>query len=379
MEDEAFWQDIVQLRHGLHAHPELSGEEMWTKERLEEFISSRTRLEIQDHGSWFSARFCPQHPDGAPPVAFRADMDALPLPEAIDLPYGSVVPGVSHKCGHDGHSAALAALACLLEDDVAITRPVCLVFQPAEETGKGGRACADFVRDAGAGEVYAFHNLSGYPEGAVMVRDGLAQPASSGLAISFEGVPAHAGTPELGRNPAAALGRLAVAAERLEQEESPSRKLRFATVVGIHEGKRDFGISPGRGEILFTLRSGDEEDLAAMQDALVGQAEALAKRYGLKMSSRIEDPFPATVNDPVCAARARRAAEEIGAALVPMPEPWRPSEDFGWYTKAVPGAMLYIGNGETWPHPHQLEYDFNDRILPVAARLFLRLAEGDTR
>ena len=120
---------------------------------------------------------------------------------------------MAHKCGHDGHSSALAALALLLEKDENILRSVYLIFQSAEETGKGGKSCADFVEAAGLGEVYAFHNLSGYPENAVMVRDGLTQCASKGLTFRFTGKRAHAGTPEEGNNPAPALAKLTLFAQ----------------------------------------------------------------------------------------------------------------------------------------------------------------------
>lgn len=88
------------------------------------------------------------------------------------------------------------------------------------------------------------------------------------------------------------------------------------------------------------------------------------------------DPFPATVNDWRAAEKVRTCARELGFVQEKLPEPWRPSEDFGWYTKLTCGALFYVGNGETWPAPHDPAYDFNDRILPVAARMFVKLAEG---
>lgn len=131
--DSAFWDEIVSLCHALHAHTELSGREMTTKERIRSSLSFHTSAALADYGSWLSARFCPEGAEVAAPIAFHADMDALPIDETIELPYGSVVPDVAHKCSHDGHTAALAAAARLIEQNAAIERPVCLVFQPAEE------------------------------------------------------------------------------------------------------------------------------------------------------------------------------------------------------------------------------------------------------
>jgi metal-dependent amidase/aminoacylase/carboxypeptidase family protein len=402
MEDTYFLTErelgkIRDLRHILHAHPERSGQERETKRRLMDFLRENTSLQLADRGKWFSARFTPREGSALPPVAFRADMDALPVPETIDLPYGSTVPDTAHKCGHDGHSACLAALGLLLERDPHIRRTVVLIFQSAEETGKGGRACADFVREAGIGEVYAFHNLSGYPENAVMVRDTLSQCASRGLTFRFIGKKCHAGQPEDGRNPGPALARMETFAEQLapgrENLSAVSRgnpsagadrsasggnedAVRMITLIGMSIGSRDFGISPGEGEISFTLRAGREEEMAEMEASLRGKAEELCAIYGLSFTMSVADPFPATVNDPRCAEKVRAAASSLGLSVVPMENPWRPSEDFGWYLKACPGAIFYVGNGKTWPAPHEPEYDFNDRILGAAPAVFLKLAEG---
>lgn len=371
------WTAIANLRHTLHAHPELSGEETETKKRLMDFIRQHTHLKVVDRGRWFYALYEPKEQNGQAPIGFRADMDALPMPEARDLSYGSTAGCVAHKCGHDGHSSALAALALLLEKDKAIHRSVYLIFQSAEETGKGGKACADFVQASGLGEVYAFHNLSGYPENAVMVRDGLTQCASKGLTFRLVGKRAHAGTPEQGNSPAPALAKLTLFARDLVPKTSAdSDKTLLLTLVGLNVGGKDFGIAPGEGEVSFTLRADEEDDLAALERQLRQEAAWLAEADGLQLTVTEADPFPATVNHPECAERVRQAARDLGLQLAPMEKPWRPSEDFGWYLKVCPGAMFYVGNGETWPAPHHPQYDFNDRILATPAKVFLRLAEG---
>lgn len=369
------WNQIIALRHALHAHPELSGQETETKRRLMDFIRKNTNLKVKDQGNWFYVLYEPAMRNGKPPIGFRADMDALPIPETISLPYGSKEENTAHKCGHDGHSSALAALSLLLEKDSRIQRPVYLIFQSAEETGRGGKPCADFLQAVGMGEVYAFHNLSGYPENAVMVRDGLTQCASKGLIIRFLGKETHAGAPENGRNPAQSLARMALFSDRLASEAQGAASYTLLTIVGINLDGRDFGISPGEGEISLTLRADREEDLANLETRLREEALRLGKASGLALSFSESDPFPATVNTPGCAERVRAAACSLGLELCPMEQPWRPSEDFGWYLKVCPGAIFYVGNGIDWPIPHRPEYDFNDRILQTPVSLFLKLAE----
>ncbi len=368
---------IVALRHTLHAHPELSGHETETKKRLMEFIKEHTGLGILDRGAWFCAYKMPEargpesSAESAGGIAFRADFDALPVPETIDLPYASQNEGVSHKCGHDGHAAALCGLALALSE-AEVRVPVWLIFQPAEETGEGGEACAEILNEKGVRRVFAFHNRSGYPEGAVIVSSSLTQCASRGLTVRFTGRTSHASEPENGRNPAPALAEMVRAAEELVAGHD---RLILCTVVDLSLGRKDFGVSPGEGEISFTLRADRDEDLSALEEGIRRRAEELAKEGGYAVSFEVHDPFPETRNDPESAALVRAAARRNGFRVIDMETPWRASEDFGWYLKACPGAMFYIGNGEHYPALHTPEYDFNDRILDTAVRMFVTLLE----
>ena len=139
--DEENLRKITELRHELHSMPELSMHETKTKARLMQFIRENTDFTMHDAGHWFWCRKDPEEETGMTPIAFRADMDALPIDEKIELPYASRTPGVSHKCGHDGHSSVLAGLALELTG-VKLKRPVVLIFQHAEEIGAGGEECA---------------------------------------------------------------------------------------------------------------------------------------------------------------------------------------------------------------------------------------------
>ena len=358
----------VELRRALHAHPELSGREFWTKQALMDFLRAHTRLEVADRGSWFYA-LCRGGGEGK--VAFRADFDALPMEETTPIPHRSRCPGAAHKCGHDGHSAALALLGLTLDREGA-ARDTYLIFQPAEETGGGGAACAAFLKEESIGEVYAFHNMPGYPLGTVALRPGTMNCASKGLILRFTGVPTHASTPELGRNPACAVAAVVSALEGLTRPED-HRGLVLCTVVGIDLGERAFGIAAWRGELLLTLRAQYQEELDALQDALLALARAQAERYGLTLERGEEDVFPETANHPAAVDKVRRAAEGLGLPVVEMAEPMRGSEDFGWYLRQAQGAMFLLGDGEDCPPLHSADFDFPDALLPVARDLFRAL------
>lgn len=366
-------QLITDLRHTLHRHPELSLAESDTARRLQDFLRAHTTFRIVERDGWFYA-VKPGRDTAATPIAFRADMDALPIPEGIDLPYSSVSNGVSHKCGHDGHCAALCGLALALEEN-APERTVYLIFQGAEEIGRGAMRCAPLLQEHGIGEIYAFHNLGGYPEGAVIYRRGLTQPASEGLTISLHGRQSHASAPESGINPAQAIARIALLSQELT--DAPHRGMVLCTVTGIRVGTGDFGISAGDGEIRLTLRAENEREMKDLERRLLALAAQLAQDSGLALEHHISDYFPETRNHDGCLERVVRAAAALGVPCREMDRLWRASEDFGYYTKVCPGAIFYLGNGENSPPLHTEGYDFNDSLLSVAADLFTALALGD--
>lgn len=375
-------EKIKRLRHELHAHPELSMEERETKRRLMEFLRENTKLFIEDRGHFFYA-YANGKNEKLEPIAFRADMDALPMEEKAGLPYGSKNPGVCHKCGHDGHCAALCGLA-LEADRLGTDRPVYFIFQHGEEIGGGGEECAGLIWEKGIRRVFAFHNMSGYPEGQVLVKSGVTQCTSKGLTIYMEGTPAHASQPEDGKNPAAALAKLALAieamagAQRGEENAGQGENSGFggfvlATIVELSAGGRNFGIAASKGSVSVTLRADYERDLNRLEERIRETAQGLAKRYALALSFEEQDFFPETVNDPEAVSLVRRAAASLKIPVRELSQPFRASEDFGYYLKQCPGAIFYIGNGEDHPQLHTAEYDFNDGILERAVDLFFAL------
>lgn len=364
---------IVALRHRLHQHPELSGQETWTKQELIRFLRTETNLKIVDRGKWFYVHYRPKK-EGTPSIAFRADFDALAINEERNLPYHSLNPGISHRCGHDGHSAALAGLALMLEKYGA-DKNVYLIFQHAEEIGGGGAACAELIPDKNISQVYAFHNWSGFPEGAVVLKNGIVQCASKGLIVRFQGKSAHASQPEDGINPSKALAELILEIQKTEEAKDYDG-LAMATIVHVAAGSKNFGIAASTGEISITLRAYYDRDMEKMEKRIRSQADQFAVRDGLAVLYEESDVFPETVNDAGCIEKVRCAAEKAGVEAIDMEKPFRASEDFGYYLKKCPGAMIYIGNGADYPQIHTEKYDFNDKILKTAIELFWQLILG---
>ena len=354
---------IKNLRHELHAHPELSMGEHGTKRRLMDFIENNTCLAVIDCGKWFYAS---RYVEGTKAVALRADMDALPMDEFIKIPYASENSGVAHKCGHDGHCAALCGVALELDAIKELKRSVYLIFQHAEETGQGARECADFLRERSISSIYAFHNWSGWPEKSIVVREGLCQCASAGLTIKFTGITSHASEPEKGINPAFVIAEII---SEIKKATDKNRSI-LCTVVNIKLGEKNFGISPGDGEISLTLRAECEQNMRIFRNAVVNLAENLAEENGLKAEISGCDYFPETLSDSGCVKKVIGAAERLNLQVINMPEAIRASEDFGFYTKQIHGAIFYIGNGENYPAIHTAGYDFNDEILGTSVDMF---------
>jgi amidohydrolase len=360
----------IQLRHELHQHPELSNHEVWTKLHLMEFLQVHTNLELIDKGSWFYAVY--RAGEDQKNLAFRADMDALPIDETIDLPYGSKFPGISHKCGHDGHCASLAGFALEVEQKGA-KHNIFFLFQHAEETGDGAVQCASFIKENNIDEIFAYHNMSGMPFQSVHVIDGTAHCASKGMTIQMEGTPAHASQPETGVNPAFAIAKII--------ESIPSftafgknKGLVLCTVIQVDVGERTFGIAASKGNLLLTIRALYEEELNQLQKNLEVLALEQAEKYGLKVKFTYNDIFPETVNHKESVDKVRTVGQIKGLSVHEMTEAFRASEDFGHYTKLTKGAMVFIGNGENYPPIHTVEYDFRDELIETAVELFKGLA-----
>ena len=368
---------VTELRHELHAHPEISGQEVETKRRLMSFLAEHTSFVIHDEGSWFWVKV-PGTDPAQPSIGFRADYDALPIPEDLDLPYASKNPGVSHKCGHDGHSSALAGLALELEGR-DVPSDVYLIFQPAEETGAGGFPSSRLIEREAIDQIYAFHNWSGIPRGCVALKRGVSQCASQGLSLEFKGITTHASNPEAGVNPSETIAQLVLyvmdlaGVARLGNRHSCFEGFVLATVVGIEVGRKDFGISASHGELNLTLRAENESDLAKLKSLICDEASHLAKQTSLLLSITDCDVFPETCNDDAAIDLVAAAAQRAGLPVVYLEKPYRASEDFGHYLKLASGAMVYIGNGQDWPPLHTSAYDFLDSNLEVAVDLWLSI------
>ena len=206
-------RDLVELtewRRKLHQHPEISNEEAMTAREVVEFLAETGPDKVVTGLGGHGVAMVYDSGNAGPTVLFRSELDALPIQELSGVPHASLVPGKSHMCGHDGHTAILAALGRQLGRRRPDRGRVVLMFQPAEETGNGA---AGVVADPRFGEIapdfaFSLHNLPGIPFGEVRLRTGVVNCASRGMRIVLEGKTAHSSMPETGVSPMLAISRL---------------------------------------------------------------------------------------------------------------------------------------------------------------------------
>lgn len=370
--------DLVSFRHELHRHPEISGEEEQTAKRVVAFIEDTNPAQILTGlgGHGVAAVYDSGH-DG-PTILFRSETDALPIEEISSIPHRSTVPGKSHMCGHDGHTAILAAMARQLGRERPAKGRVVLMFQPAEETGAGAAGVVADPRYESIRPDFAFslHNLPGTPLGHVRLKEGVVNCASRGMRIVLEGKTAHSSMPETGTSPMLAVSRLMPELAKLGGGSFTEDEFAMVTVTHTQMGEAVFGIAPGRAEVWATLRTRLDERMAQLCADAEEVAIGIADEHGLKLTIDYHEIFVASINDAGAVAHLRAALDAEGIRHDDKELPMRASEDFGIFGHGSKSAMLFLGAGTDHPALHNPDYDFPDDLIAIGSRIFMRAARN---
>lgn len=363
---------LIEFRHDLHAHPELSHQEHRTAERVLAFLQplGPDRVLTGIGGTGIVATFDSGAP--GPVLLFRSELDALPIVELGVDGHGSTIEGVSHKCGHDGHTTMVLGLAQYLSAHRPTKGAVHLLFQPAEETGTGAAAVLadprfDEIRpDFGV----AIHNMPGFPLHTLVIKAGSITAAVRSLVVRYSGRTAHASEPEKGENPSLAIADLLRGCDAMNVHDIHSDDFRLITPVHVRIGSVAYGVSAGDGEVHLTIRTVANSGLAALQADIEELARSLGERDGLTTTVEVVEDFFANMNDPDVTERVLRAAEECGFDVVSPEVGLRGGEDFGLFTERFPCCMVLLGSGVDMHPIHNPNYDFPDELIPTGVRLY---------
>lgn len=469
------FKDLVRchVRHELHANPGLSGNEAYAHDVIVESLKAykdctvfkyvggaeATASDGQDsggEGNEFFGRVSGygvvavfgDKPD-VPTIALRADTDALPIDEGSQSSdssdseevfemagmsesdesqprvrsnegYCSTVRGVSHKCGHDGHTTILLRVADMIAQapTVYADKNIMLIFQPEEETGRGSQKILDsgLMQRYDIQAVYGLHNIPGEPLGEVLLSGETFAAASVGVKYSLEGRQTHASTPEKGVNPGLAVAEIIdrfnnlnrngdTHDSRVEQsaqnnqsssiipslftpwktknrnnqnnrgvqsnpdnEVDPRVNFSQSTLICVRLGEEAYGTSAGDAEVMFTLRAFTNKRMETLRAEADGIVAEVCEKYGLQMNVSECDPFKATENDAELTEHLEQIFKDAGFVVRSIEKPFRWSEDFANYLLQYRGVFFGIGSGEACYELHHPSYDFPDKLIEPAAQ-----------
>lgn len=377
-------KEMVEVRHQIHAYPELVFEEHATSD----MVAARLKewgYEVHRGLAGTGVVGTLKRGTGKMRLGIRADMDALPIQETTGLPYASQLPGKMHACGHDGHTAILLAAARSIAQDPQFDGTLNLIFQPAEEGLGGGRVMVEqglfklFPCDA----IFALHNMPGMPEGQFGFRAGAFMPSSDTVNITVRGKGGHGSAPHLSADPVVAAAHIVVALQTVVSRNVDPREMAVISVGAIHGGEAA-NVIPQNVTMRLTVRAFNPEIRAMLKQRITDLVQSQAQTMGVQADVDYDWRYPSLINDEASTAFAKQVALDwLGdKGVMPNLAPLTGSEDFSFMLQECPGCYLIVGNGQGEHHHtggcmvHNPGYDFNDAILPIAASYWVKLVNA---
>ncbi|MBR0554216.1 amidohydrolase [Ciceribacter sp. L1K23] len=371
-------REVTEWRRHLHANPEI----LYDVEQTAAFVAQKLKEFGVDEvvtglGRTGVVGVIKGRGESNRAIGLRADMDALPLEEISGKPWASQSPGKMHACGHDGHTAMLLGATKYLCETRNFNGSVVVIFQPAEEGGRGALAMVeDGLMDRfGIQEVYGMHNMPGKSLGSFAIRKGGIMAAPDKFSITITGRGGHAAEPHNTADTIVIGAQIVNALQVIAARNANPLRSVVVSVTQFHAGTTH-NIIPEEAIITGTVRSLDEgvRDLAERRIREI--AEGIAAAHDARIAYDYERACPVTVNHAAETEHAARAAIDIaGTASVDTDvDASMAGEDFAFMLQSRPGAYIMIGNGDT-PGLHNPAYDFNDEVIPYGISYWVRLAE----
>ncbi len=369
--------ETISWRHHLHRNPELAFEEHETSAFVARMLAS-FGLNVSTGLGGTGVVGTLSRGTSSRSIGIRADMDALPILEATDLPYKSTVPGKMHACGHDGHTAMLLAAARACAQSGGFDGTVHFIFQPAEENEGGAQRMVEdglftkFPCDA----VYALHNWPGMPVGSCVARDGAMMAAFGTFEIVIDGAGSHGAMPHEGVDPIVAACALGSSLHTIVSRNVSPLEPAVLSMTQIHAGEA-WNVIPPSCVIRGTTRWFDKAVGDLVEGRLNDLANSVVSGFGCKATIHYERRYPPTINDAAEAAFVRSVVGAQTEMRVEAASPSMAAEDFAFMMEARPGCYLWLGSGRDGANPglHSPYFDFNDEIIPYGVDLWRRVVE----
>jgi amidohydrolase len=375
-----FHAEITAWRRDIHAHPELQYDVHRTAgtvaDKLKNFGCDEVVTGIGHTGVVGVIRGS-KAGEGGRVIGLRADMDALPIEEATDVPYKSTVQGKMHACGHDGHTAMLLGAARYLAETRNFAGTAVVIFQPAEEGGAGGKAMVQdgLMERFKIEEVYGMHNFPGLAVGQFALRAGPLMAAADSITIDIEGRGGHAARPHRSIDP------ILVGAQIINQIQSIVARnvnpLDAAVVsITVFQAGSTGNVIPQMAQLRGTARSLTPKVRDLLEKRLREVVRGTAQLLGATANLTYQRDYPVTRNHEGQAAFAASVAREVAGRerVDDLCAPVMIAEDFSYMLEARPGAFIFIGNGAT-AGLHHPSYDFNDEAIPYGTSYWVKLVE----
>jgi amidohydrolase len=357
---------ITDIRHKLHAMPELAYQEHHTSGLIKEVLS-KTPVKVQKPFIGTDVVGILDGEESGKNVTLRADIDALPLQEKTNLPYASKIPGLMHGCGHDGHIAILLGTAMVLSQvRESIKGNVRFVFQPGEEVVAAGKKLVDcgVLENPHADFVLALHAWPGLPAGQLSTKSGSVMAAAEFFKIVIQGKGGH------GSQPQNTIDPIPVAAKTIETLQSIVSRMidpLHPTVISVCRiaGGDNPNVIPDNVEIEGTVRYYDRILGNKIPELIENTVQGLCRIFGASYEFEYNKSYIPTVNYREAVKFAEKMAIKwLGKeSWTPLRRPSMAGEDFAFYLEKHNGALVMLGNGKKSPILHNPNFNFNDNAL----------------
>ena len=382
---QAYKQEVIDLRRHLHSHPELSFKEFQTAAFVAEKLKAIGITEIESKATTgWSALIKGKNPDKKV-VALRADMDALPIIEATEVPYKSQNPGVMHACGHDAHTASLLGAAKILNEvRDQFEGTIKLIFQPGEELIPGGASLMikdKVLENPRPNYILGQHVMPMIPAGKVGFRSGLYMASADELYLTIKGKGGHGAMPETFIDPVLISAHLLVALQQIVSRVA-NPKIPSVLSFGRVEALGATNIIPNEVKIQGTFRTLDEAWRAKAHEKMRQIAEGIVEGMGGQLDFEIRKGYPFLKNNPELTARSVDAARDyLGAENVLDLDIWMAAEDFAYFSQEIDGCFYRLGTrnearGIT-SGVHTPTFDIEEEALEIGSGLMAWLAVSE--